>query len=316
MTRRPEARLELKQLRYFEVVAREGSLSRAATLLGVSQSLLTRHIQSLEHEFGLPLLYRHGHGMSLTDNGKTFLASASDILMRTDSTVSQMQALRSSPGGTVTIGIPPMLGEFLLVPLTKRFRAEFPEVRLKLREGVSGYLLEWLMTGKLDIGVLYNVTSINTIGVEPLLSDEMLLIGPPDADVLNASTEPLAFSEAADLQWILPPRPHGLRTLAEDAAAARALSLNIVVEIDAMAGIFDLVEAGLGFSIAPFAAIEKRLERGTLKARRIHEPSLSGVLSIAFSPKKEATLAMKALYRIVRQETESLVRNGVWRAID
>lgn len=316
MARRPETRLELKQLRYFEVVAREGSLSRAAALLGVSQSLLTRHIQSLEHEFGLPLLYRHGHGMSLTDHGKTFLASATDILMRTDTTVSQMQALRSSPGGTVTIGIPPMLGEFLLVPLTKRFRAEFPEVRLKLREGVSGYLLEWLITGQLDIGVLYNVTSMNTIGVEPLLSDEMLLIGPPDADVLNASTESIAFSQAADLQWILPPRPHGLRTLAEDAATACTLQLNIVVEIDAMAGIFDLVEAGLGFSIAPFAAIESRLESGTLKARRIRDPSLSGVLSIAFTPKRQATLAMKALYRIVRQETESLVRNGVWRAID
>ncbi|MDR5815100.1 MULTISPECIES: LysR family transcriptional regulator [unclassified Caballeronia] len=308
--------MELKQLRYFEVVAREGSLSRAATLLGVSQSLLTRHIQSLEQEFGLALLYRNGHGMSLTDGGKTFLASASDILMRTDSALNQMQALRSNPGGTVTIGIPPMLGEFLLVPLTRRFRAEFPDVRLKLRESVSGYLLEWLMTGKLDIGVLYNVTSLNTIGVEPLLSDEMLLIGPPDAEVLNASADSIALAETVDLQWVLPPRPHGLRTLAEDAATAQGLQLNIVVELDAMAGIFDLVEAGLGFSIAPFAAIEKRLERGTLKARRLREPSLSGVLSIAFSPKKEATLAMKALYRIVRQETESLVRNGVWRAID
>jgi LysR family transcriptional regulator, nitrogen assimilation regulatory protein len=202
------------------------------------------------------------------------------------------------------------------VPLTKRFRAEFPDVRLKLREAVSGYLLEWLMTGKLDIGVLYNVSSQNTIGVEPLLSDEMLLIGPPDAAVLNACTDSIALADTVDLQWVLPPHPHGLRTLADDAATAQGLQLNIVVEVDAMASIFNLVEAGLGFSIAPFAAIEKRLERGTLKARRIREPSLSGVLSIAFSPKKEATLAMKALYRIVRQETESLVRTGVWRAID
>ncbi|WP_429301943.1 LysR family transcriptional regulator [Paraburkholderia sp. GAS199] len=307
--------MELKQLRYFEVVAREGSLSRAATLLGVSQSLLTRHIQSLEAEFGLPLLYRNGHGMSLTAGGKTFLASASDILMRTDSAVSQMQALRASPGGTVTIGIPPMLGEHLLVPLTRRFRTECPEVRLRLREAVSGYVLEWLMTGKLDLGVLYNVSSMNTIGVEPLLADEMLLIGPPDAQVLSP-TAALAFSEAARLPWILPPRPHGLRSLAEDAANERGLSLNVVVEVDAMAGIFDLVAAGHGFSIAPFAAVEKRLANGTLKARRIHDPALSGVLSIAFSPKKEATLAMKALYRIVREETESLVRNGVWRAVE
>lgn len=146
-------------------------------------------------------------------------------------------------------------------------------MRLKLREGVSGYLLEWLMTGKLDIGVLYNVTAMNTIGVEPLLSDEMLLIGPPDAEVLNASTESIAFSEAAALQWILPPRPHGLRMLAEDAATARALQLNIGVEIDAMSGIFDLVEAGLGFSIAPSlpsksASNAARSRRGAFASRR------------------------------------------------
>jgi LysR family nitrogen assimilation transcriptional regulator len=308
--------LDLKQLRHFGVVAREGSLSRAAALLGVSQSMLTRHIQCLEQELGVPLLYRNGHGMSLTDNGRLFLGSSSDIIDRSDALLNQMQALRSTPAGAVTMGIPPMLGEFLLVPLTKRFRAEFPEVRLTMREGVSGYLLEWLLAGQLDIGVLYNVAAINTINIEPLLTDELLLIGGAGAITSVEANQPIAFAETASLPWILPPRPHGLRSLADNAAIAHSLSLNIVFEVDAMPAIFDLVEAGEGFSIAPYAAIRRRLERGTLRAWPIKDPGISGTLSIAFSPKKEATLAMKALYRIVRQETEALVRNGVWRAID
>ncbi|MDP9157740.1 MAG: LysR substrate-binding domain-containing protein [Pseudomonadota bacterium] len=305
--------MELKQLRYFGVVVREGSLSRAAALLGVSQSMLTRHIQFLEQELGVHLLYRNGHGVLLTDTGKLFLSLANDILDRSDALQSQMEALRTIPGGTVTMGIPPMLGEFLLVPLTRRFRAEFPEVRLTLREGVSGYLLEWLLAGQLDIAVLYNVSALNTVSIEPLLSDEMLLIGAPDAITPAQTDEPIAFAEAVRLPWILPAKPHGLRMVAETAATTRSLALNIAMEVDAMMAIFDLVEAGEGYSIAPYAAIRRRLERGTLRARPIKEPALSGTLSIAFSPRKEATAAMKALYRIVRQETEALVRNGVWR---
>ncbi|SAL76111.1 LysR family transcriptional regulator [Caballeronia telluris] len=307
--------MELKQLRYFKVIANEGSLSRASAKLGVSQSMLTRQVQMLEQELGPPLLYRNGHGMSLTDAGRKFLANATDILERSDAAVNHMQTLRKIPGGTVTMGIPPMLGDVLLVPLVRRFRAEFPDVKLRLREGLSGYMLEWLLAGQLDIGVLYNVTPHGTIRIEPLLSDDLLLVGPSDAEILTPHMEPIRFDDAVRLPWILPARPHGLRTLAEDAANARALTLNIAFEIDAMVAIFDLVESGQGFSVAPFAAVRSRIERGTLKARPIVAPTLPGVLSIAFSPKKEATLAMKALYRIVRQETDALVRDGVWRSI-
>ena len=118
--------MEIKQLRYFQAVAREGNLSRSASALEISQSMLTRHIQMLEQELGVQLLYRHGHGVSLTEIGQKFLVSAVDIVERSDSTVNRMQALRTVPGGTVTMGMPPMLGEFLLVPLTRRFSCRVP----------------------------------------------------------------------------------------------------------------------------------------------------------------------------------------------
>ncbi|WP_347557488.1 LysR family transcriptional regulator [Robbsia sp. KACC 23696] len=305
--------MELKQLKYFEIVAREGSLSRASAILGVSQSMLTRHVQTLEQTLGVSLLYRTGHGMQLTDVGKKFLIGASDIVNRSDTLANQMQALRSIPGGTVTMGMPPMLGEFLSVPLTQRFRIAFPEVRLTLRESFSGYLLEWLMTGQLDISVLYNASTVHTVNIEPLLSDQMLLIGAPGTMPGSDQDESIPFAQTIDLPWILPARPHGLRTLAENAALHLSSKLNIAIEIDAMVAILDLVEAGEGFSIAPYAAVSRRIERGTLEGRPIVDPTLSGVLSIAFSPRKEATLAMKALYRIVREETDALVRKGIWR---
>ena len=296
-------------------VTHESSVSRAAAILGISQSMLTRHIQILEQELGMPLLYRNGHGVSLTEAGQQFLSRAHDILERSDDAVNHMQAMRSVPGGTVTMGIPPMLGDFLLVPLVRRFRAEFPNVRLRLREGLSGYMLEWLLSGQLDIGVLYNIGPHSTTSIEPLLSDDLLLVGPPSSPVFADTMTPIRFADAIKLPWILPARPHGLRTLAEDAATARSLTLNIAFEMDAMMAIFELVEADQGYSVAPYAAVHHRIERGTLKARPIVEPALPGVLSIAFSPKKEATLAMKALYRIVRQETAALVQAGVWRSI-
>ena len=186
-------------------------------------------------------------------------------------------------------------------------------VRLQVRESVSGYLLEWLLSGQLDIGMLYNVAPLNTISIEPLLSDELLLIGPSDAALFDIPMAPIGFHDILALPLIVAPRPHGLRTLVEDAARARSQALSIVLEVDAMTRILDLVQDGQGYSVAPYAAVHRRIAQGLLKARPIVDPCLPGVVSIAFSPKKEITLAMKALYRIVRQETDALVRDGVWR---
>lgn len=305
--------MDLRQLRYFTVIAAEGSLSRASTILHVSQSALSRQLQLLEEEAGLPLLHRNGHGVSLTSAGATFLVSAGEVLDSAQRALHEVQALKATPSGKVVLGIPPMLGEHLLVPLVRRFRRDYPEVRLHIREGISGCVIEWLMTGQVDVAVVYDPPPRTTLDVEPLVSDDLFLAAaaaPGEAEV----GPPIAFVEAARTPLILPTDQHGLRSIVEQAAREARISPTIALEVDGFASMLALVTGGLGTTVLPYAFARGGLDRGTLKLRPIVDPKLTGLFSVGMPTQRPVTAAMRCLIQALRKEMRRLAADGVWRS--
>lgn len=304
--------MDLRQLRYFVAIANSESLSKASTLVGVSQSALTRQLQIMEEEFGVPLLYRTGHGVVLTDAGQRFIVLANDIIARSDAAMLEMQALRATPSGTVIVGVPPMIGEFLLVPLSRRFTNDFPDVFLHIREAISGYMLEWVVTGQVDLAIVYNAPKRSNLGLEPLVSDDLMLVGPAN-DPLMQSSAPIDLKDVCALPLIMVSPGHGLRDLLDTAARSHSTQPNIVLVIDGMHTIVRFVEAGFGYTCFPFAAVASKVAAGLLQVRPIVNPVLPGVLSIAMSSQRPATQAMKHLYRYIREEVSMLVASKVWQ---
>ena len=171
---------DLKQLQLFTAVAEFGSFSRAAVALSVSQPVISRQIKALEEELGVALLYRNGRGIVLTEAGKLLENYASAILEQASRATTELAAMRSNPRGTIVLGMPPSVGIVLTAPLVKHFRAEFPQVTMRVIEGFSGHLLEWLVMGKIDVAVLYNAPRMNNLLAEPILRDELFLLGARD----------------------------------------------------------------------------------------------------------------------------------------
>ncbi len=302
---------DLKQLQLFTAVAEFGSFSRAAVALSVSQPVISRQIKALEEELGVALLYRNGRGIVLTEAGKLLENYASAILEQASRAMTELASLRSNPRGTIVIGMPPSVGVVLTAPLVRNFRQAFPQISMRVIEGFSGHLLEWLVMGKIDVAVLYNAPRLNNLLAEPLLRDELFLLGAKH-DPSSLGPGPIEASMLAKLPMILPARPHGLRLLLDQVLGSAGIEPQIDLEVEAMPSTLGLVESGIGYTILSYSSVHHLVAEGRINYWRIRNPSIERELLLATSSQRPTTTAIRALTAHIRNEVKELRKLGVW----
>lgn len=303
--------MELKQLRHFLAVAELGSFSTAAVFLSVAQPVLSRQMRSLEEELGLELLYRNGRGIVLTDAGEMLIEYAREIVDKADRASCEVAALREAPRGQAVIGLPPSFGAVLTVPLVQRFKAEFPQVSLQVLEGYSGYVMEWLASGRVDVAVLYDAAKTSTLLTEPLIHEELYLIGPPE-DPRGFGDAPVLARTLGEVPCILPSPRHGMRTLVDSSLERVGLRANVVYEIDSLHPVLSLIKQGAGFTILPHASAQRLAEAGTIASWPIVEPTLTRRMVLATSTRRPTTVTTRALAKMVHRLVRELDADGVW----
>lgn len=311
--------MELRQIGYFVRIVETGSFSRAAIELQVAQPALSRQVKRLEEELGATLLYRNGRGVSLTPAGELMLEAGRDILQRADAATRAIAQTNERLSGSAVIGLPPTVGRVLAIPLAALFRDHFPGVKLQIVEGFSGNVLEWLSTGRVDVGVLYNDPGANLMVAEPLVEEDLLLIGAPregsDPASMPPEGKPLPFGQMAALPLILPSRPHGLRRLMDDMAEKCGLTLNVVMEVDSLHTMLELVRSRLGFTILPPASVGRETTGAPFSTWTISEPACTRTLYVATAAQRSTAVAKRELARLVRRQVLELATQGLWRAI-
>jgi LysR family nitrogen assimilation transcriptional regulator len=308
--------MELRQLTYFQAVARAASFSRASAELGVAQPALSRQLRKLETELGLDLLYRNGRGVSLTDAGARFLRGVDGILLDLEKLCSDTVAEHGMAHGPVTIGMPPALSGVLAAPLLKRVAVTLPNVQVRIVDAFSGFLHEWLLSRRIDIAVLYNARLSRNISAEHLLSEYLYLIGPGD-DVRLPHTgddATIDFSAIAELPLILPGPNHAMRREVDRAATTAGVKLNVEIEMDALHAIKDLAVEGR-YGVLPFGGVYTEVKKGEIKAWRLVRPDAINQMVLAMSAQRPVTLAMRELAHTMQAEIVTLVRGGRLRGI-
>ena len=169
--------MDTKALRYFNAVAEFGSYSRGAEFLRLSQPALSRQITRLEQELGTALFRRNGHGITLTDAGRTLLARSQLILRQIEQTRDEVRGGAGGLAGTVTLGVPPAAGTYLVPSLYRRFVAEHPRVALKIVGGYSSYIHEWLVRGQVDLACLHDPLPQRGFEIVPLVQEPVFVVG-------------------------------------------------------------------------------------------------------------------------------------------
>jgi LysR family nitrogen assimilation transcriptional regulator len=303
--------VELRQLEYFIAIIDSGAFSRAALKLSVGQPVLSRQIKALENEFGVDLYHRTGRGITLTEAGKMLEKYARNILDTTANAQKDIAALGLSPTGNVSIGMPPSVGAALAVPIVKRFSAQFPKVMLGVMEGFSAHVLDWLVTGRIDIAVLYDTPRIHSLMTDPLLTDELFLLGPV-SDPAHVGSDTVTTASLKDIPLILPSRPHGLRLLLDDFLERIGVEANVRIEIDAMHSTLKLVEQGVAYTVLSYSCVHDLVQSGRIRCWRLVEPTMTRTLVVASSSQRPSTKASRALAGIVRDEAQAMVSQGHW----
>ena len=299
--------MELRQLEYFREVARIGSFSQAAAILAVAQPALSRQVRKLEQELGADLLYRHGRGVVLTEAGGRFLAGIEEVLDRLEYVRAAASAEREVPRGVVTLGMPPSLSSVVGAPLLQRLRLRWPELHLRITDGFSGYVNEWLMSGRIDLAVLHRGQHAGSIVTDPLLREDLYLL---TAAGRGEAGTPLPFAELAGRALILPGQHHGLRRELDRVAVETGTPLTVLMEVDALAAIRDLVADGAGDAVLPYGCVWQDIRAGRITARRLCEPCVVNELVLGMSARRPVRLAMREVVKALRGEIAALLAEG------
>ncbi|MBV2184189.1 MAG: LysR family transcriptional regulator [Rhizobium sp.] len=144
----------LRQLQYFIAVAEQGSVTRAAQNLSISQSSVTEAIKELEGDLGVELFERHPRGLSITHNGHQFLRHATKILATVSDARNAFAETKENTGGTLNIGVTSLVAGYVLSDLLARYRRACPGVEVSAIEDNGSYLEHLLIGGELDVAVM------------------------------------------------------------------------------------------------------------------------------------------------------------------
>lgn len=292
--------MELRQLRYFLTAAESGSLSKASSVLGIAQPALGRQIRQLEEGLGAPLFYRHGRGIRLTAEGERFHAAVAPLVRDLLQSRDEMRASAGVPRGDVTLGLPPSFSSSIGAELVIAVHRDYPGLRLHLVDGFSGFVNEWLASGRVDMAIINNARRTPHIRMDPLLTADLYLLGRRrEVETLAPGCETIAARRLAELPLILPGRHHGLRRELDQTAQALGFSLEIVAELDALAALKALVREGFAFTVLPQGAILPDDIDNDLAVRRIVDPAATMRFMLAYSQQRPMTLGMRAIAKSI-----------------
>ncbi len=308
--------MDVRQLRYFVEVVEAKSFTRAAERVHVAQPALGFQVRKLEDELGVTLLHRHSRGVDPTEAGHALLRHAHAVLRQIELARQELMDLSGPPRGEIALGITPTASALLATRLVRECGARYPGITLKLVEGLSEDVMRWLDESRVDLGFTYNPDAVKGIPTDPLLREDLYFLAP--AGETPGLGKTITLAAACRNALILPSRPHGIRMLVEEAAAARGIAVEVSLEVDSVAIIRELVEAGIGCTVLPLGAVRDGVEAGRLAAARISRPRISRTLHLGFRPSGPPSAAGQAIHRVIQDVAAERIKagGGYWRTAE
>lgn len=310
--------MDLRQLRYFLAIAEQGSFSRAAERLRIAQPALSLHIKRLEDELGVELLVRTPRGIRPTESGDQLAAHARLILGEVDAAREAIREQAVRPRGRVTIGVGASLGPILTVPLIENVRRICPEVTLRIAEGLSGHVLDWLLAGEIDFVVSSSASAAPGVTSECIVMERLFLCSAPGDTAIGALVEgreggSFPVAGLAGLPLILPGRPHRLREQVEAAARKVGIALTLAVEVDALDHMKSLVARGAGYTVLALCSAHEEAVSGRLAAYPLASPMLERSICLAHATDRPLGAAARHVRSILMSMLDDLTDRGRWR---
>ena len=264
--------MDLRQLEIFAKVAGLRSFSRAAEALHLTQPTVSEHIRSLEDELGVRLLDRLGRGTGTTRAGQLLLSYATRILALSREARQAIEGFQGRMRGELVVGASTIPGEYILPVLLGRFREKFPEVSTTLVIGDSQAVVDWVVEGRVEVGVVGARLPRRGLEFRELMPDEEVVVVPAGHPWQGRAE--ISLDELAGAPLLIRERGSGTRAALEKALERAGMdlgALRIVGEIGSSQAIKQAVKAGMGITIISRIAVEEDCRQGLMAFLRVRD---------------------------------------------
>jgi LysR family hydrogen peroxide-inducible transcriptional activator len=246
--------MNLSDLRYLVAVADLRHFGRAAEACFVSQPTLSTQIKKLEKELGVDLLERHPRQVLLTSAGEQVVHHARSALAEADAIRDVARQARDPESGSLRIGIFPTLGPYLLPHVVPAVHERFPRLELLLVEEKTEVVVQQLLDGKLDVGVLALPIDADHLHEEPLFEEAFVLAVPQDHPLATSSAR-IDLSALEGEQLLLLEEGHCLRAQALSVCQLHGAGERAGFRATSLETLRQMVAAGVGITLLPALSV-------------------------------------------------------------
>ena len=304
--------LTLKQMRYFEALARYGHFGHAAEACAISQPALSMQIREMEENLGAALFERGSRGVRLTGFGEAAAGHVRAVLREVEALGDLARAAREGLVGPLRLGVIPTIAPYLLPRLVGRLQRDHAGLDIQVRETLTGRLIDELNYGRLDTAIVALPVSEPTLHEEPLFSENFVLVRPlaeagfavPDRAALRA------------MRLLLLEEGHCFRDQALsfcDFGAARPREL---LDGSSLSTLVQMVGAGIGVTLIPEMAVPVETRSAAVSVVRLREPQPGRRIGMVWRKASPLGRQLGQLAEVVRAVGESAEGGGRWGGED
>lgn len=247
--------MELRTLRAFVEVVRQGGFTQAAKTVFATQSTVSKAVKHLEDEIGVPLLDRIGHRTKLTDAGEIVYQRALRMLAERNDLMAELDELRGLKGGTLRLGLPPVGSSTLFAPLFATYHKRYPSIEIRLVEHGGERLEELLLSGEIELAASLLPVS-GSLEWQAVMREPLTVLLSTNDELSRRRS--VGLPGLKHLPFILFETGFALNRVILDACRRHGFEPNIVARSSQIDFIVELAAAGLGVAFLPRMIAEER----------------------------------------------------------
>ncbi len=292
--------ITLKQIRYFETLARTGHFGRAADACAISQPALSMQIKELEETLGAALFERGARQISLTSLGEEFNLRAREILRSVDELADLARASQARLAGRLRIGVIPTIAPYLLPTIIANLTRQYAGLDIRVRETVTQRLIQELSEGRLDTAIVALPVSEPSFEEVALFSEEFMLVRPRDGDDRPVPS----IDMLQNMRLLLLEEGHCFRDQALAFCKMNSSLPRESLDGTSLSTLVQMVGSGIGVTLIPEMAVPIETRSAAVSVTRFGSPSPSRTIGMIWRKSSPLAEQLAQISEIVRQSAE------------
>ncbi len=294
--------LTVRQLRYFEALARHNHFGRAADACAISQPALSVQIKELEESLGIALFERSARQVRLTGFGEDFAQRVRGILRSIDELGDMARASRDRIVGRLRLGVIPTIAPYLLPSIIADLTRTHPELDIRVRETLTPRLLQELAEGRLDAAIVALPVSEPSLAEVAIFNEEFVLVRPAgEADKPAPSSETLR-----EMKLLLLEEGHCFRDQALTFCSMHSALSRDVLDATSLSTLVQMVAAGIGVTLIPEMAVTVETRSASVSITRFKSPRPSRTIGMVWRKTSPMAAQFLEVAEAVRRAGEAL----------